>query len=277
MTETKTDTLVGYDGSPESDLALTWAARCVIARAPARAGVDRGRHLRGTVESARPRLGARGGRTCGAHPQGERSSGHGGVSSRDRRPRASSVGPGRLDAGGREPRQGQGRGGAARLGQSARGPACALSCGGRSRARGVVREPDRRRDRRLRGEHGGARLRLPPSRAHRRGRRGRSRLERGPGRGRPPRAAPRRPRLEARGQRAVAEREHRRCLHRAPGRDRPPGDHPGGPAQALVDASTTASLAVVGSRGRGAFTGMLLGSVSHEVLCRAHCPVAIVR
>lgn len=52
---------------------------------------------------------------------------------------------------------------------------------------------------------------------------------------------------------------------------------PVAPAQALVDASTTASLVVVGSRGRGAFTGMLLGSVSHEVLCRAHCPVAIVR
>ena len=52
---------------------------------------------------------------------------------------------------------------------------------------------------------------------------------------------------------------------------------PVAPAQALVDASATASLVVVGSRGRGAFTGMLLGSVSHEVLCRAHCPVAIVR
>lgn len=52
---------------------------------------------------------------------------------------------------------------------------------------------------------------------------------------------------------------------------------PVAPAQALVDASTTASLLVVGSRGRGAFTGMLLGSVSHEVLCRAHCPVAVVR
>ncbi|WP_310525855.1 universal stress protein [Nocardioides sp.] len=52
---------------------------------------------------------------------------------------------------------------------------------------------------------------------------------------------------------------------------------PVAPGQALVDASATASLVVAGSRGRGAFAGMLLGSVSHEVLCRAHCPVAIVR
>jgi nucleotide-binding universal stress UspA family protein len=34
---------------------------------------------------------------------------------------------------------------------------------------------------------------------------------------------------------------------------------------------------VVGSRGRGAFTGMLLGSVGQEVLHRAKCPVVIAR
>lgn len=49
------------------------------------------------------------------------------------------------------------------------------------------------------------------------------------------------------------------------------------PAEALVETSANASLVVVGSRGLDAFAGMLLGSVSHEVLHRAHCPVVVVR
>lgn len=48
------------------------------------------------------------------------------------------------------------------------------------------------------------------------------------------------------------------------------------PGQALVDASESAAFVVVGSRGHGAMTETVLGSVSHDVLHRAHCPVAVV-
>ncbi|MBT0566442.1 universal stress protein [Williamsia sp. CHRR-6] len=45
----------------------------------------------------------------------------------------------------------------------------------------------------------------------------------------------------------------------------------------LAAASHGASLLVVGSRGRGGFTGMLLGSTSAELLGMARCPLMIVR
>ncbi|HEY1321723.1 MAG TPA: universal stress protein [Streptosporangiaceae bacterium] len=51
----------------------------------------------------------------------------------------------------------------------------------------------------------------------------------------------------------------------------------GHPAEALIDASKEAALLVVGSRGHGAFRGMLVGSVSIHCVTGAHCPVVVVR
>ncbi|TCN42200.1 nucleotide-binding universal stress UspA family protein [Kribbella orskensis] len=51
----------------------------------------------------------------------------------------------------------------------------------------------------------------------------------------------------------------------------------GRPATALAELTDDTSLLVVGSRGRGGVTGLLLGSVSQSLLRHSRCPVAVVR
>lgn len=50
----------------------------------------------------------------------------------------------------------------------------------------------------------------------------------------------------------------------------------GSPAELLTEFSTAADLVIVGTRGRGGFAGMLLGSTSQVVLAHSTCPVMTV-
>jgi nucleotide-binding universal stress UspA family protein len=53
----------------------------------------------------------------------------------------------------------------------------------------------------------------------------------------------------------------------------------GDPADAIITAARDrqADLIVVGSRGHGRLTGLLLGSVAQKVISLAHCAVAVIR
>ncbi|MFD4370345.1 universal stress protein [Streptomyces sp. NPDC058486] len=68
-----------------------------------------------------------------------------------------------------------------------------------------------------------------------------------------------------------------RAAERHPGTEAEPRLLQGRPREVLLEESENAQLVVMGARGRGGFTGLLLGSVSQALLHHAHCPVAVVR
>jgi nucleotide-binding universal stress UspA family protein len=61
-----------------------------------------------------------------------------------------------------------------------------------------------------------------------------------------------------------ALRVHTHALHRPP-------------AKGLIESARGADLLVVGARGRGGFSGLLLGSVGDQCVHHAPCPVTVVR
>ncbi|HZJ28175.1 MAG TPA: universal stress protein [Acidimicrobiia bacterium] len=77
--------------------------------------------------------------------------------------------------------------------------------------------------------------------------------------------------LEANAEATVAS-----CVERvASARSIIPMTPEGTAAQQLIEASNDAVMVVVGSRGRGGFRGLILGSVSQHVATHARCPVVV--
>jgi nucleotide-binding universal stress UspA family protein len=78
----------------------------------------------------------------------------------------------------------------------------------------------------------------------------------------------------------IAQEIQEKALQDAFGTDRPSSlravIEQGHPASVLIERSKGAEMLVLGSRGYGGFTGLLLGSVSSECAAHAHCPVLIM-
>ncbi|MGW7681598.1 universal stress protein [Kribbella sp. NPDC054772] len=74
----------------------------------------------------------------------------------------------------------------------------------------------------------------------------------------------------------ISEDELRTAVHKRDGHDAELVQITGHPAEHLLRLASDAALIVLGARGRGGFTGMLIGSVSQTVLHHADCPVAVI-
>lgn len=76
---------------------------------------------------------------------------------------------------------------------------------------------------------------------------------------------------------AVAAESVAQVLAEAPGLQVTTHVADGEPAGVILAEARDAGLVVVGARGRGSFAGLVLGSVSHNVVHDAPCPVAVIR
>ncbi|MER7251386.1 universal stress protein [Kribbella sp. NPDC000426] len=74
----------------------------------------------------------------------------------------------------------------------------------------------------------------------------------------------------------ITEDELREAVHARGGTDAELIQITGHPAEHILRLSEDANLIVIGARGRGGFAGMLIGSVSQTVLHHAGCPVAVI-
>ncbi|WP_165555637.1 universal stress protein [Kribbella pittospori] len=74
----------------------------------------------------------------------------------------------------------------------------------------------------------------------------------------------------------ITDTELQDAVHRRGGHDAELIQITGHPAEHLLQLSADARLIVLGARGRGGFSGMLIGSISQTVLQHAPCPVAVI-